>query len=337
MEIDFEEILLSTTYNSKKNHIIASCPFCNKEDHFFFNVEKALEKRDGKYKNCWDCKKCTRKGNLVGLLRKLNRLNLLEGEYLGGNDFIKSPFNSLVTEDLNIEYTPKEIKIPIGFKRVYNNDYLTNERFFTNIEYEKYEVGYTDMYSKLKDYVIILLREKNRVRGYIARSRLNKKEINIINNRNKSLGLKIKYARYRNSVNSEFSKMLLGYEEIIFTTKWVILVEGFFDKIRVDQALKLDSIPDIKCCCTFGKEISEYQILKLVKKNIKGVILIQDPDAVDNSKQIGERLMNKFDKVLIGYSGDKDLGDSTNEEILNIIDNLKKPLIFRTDIVQKKL
>lgn len=334
MKIDFEEILSSTVYNSRRNHIIAKCPYCDKEDHFFFNVVKTLDKKDGKYVNCWDCKKCGQRGNIVKLLRKLNKLSLLEGEYLGDTEFLISPF--VKQDNVNIEsnFLAKEIFFPIGFKRIHKDEYLTNDRHFTDFEFKKYKIGVTELYTNLKDYIIILIEEQGKVRGYIARSRLSKEQIKKINSEYKQKGIKKKYLRYRNSTSAEFNKLLGGYEEIMFTTKWVILVEGFFDKVRVDQALGLDRMPEMKCCCTYGKDISNEQIKKITKKGIKNIIIIQDPDAVNNSKTIGERLMKDFDNVLLGFTGDKDLGDSKDEEILSVFDNLKTPLKFRLDIVQ---
>lgn len=338
MTIDYEELLKSKRLNSKRNHIIADCPFCNKEGHFYFNFTKAQQKKDGRYVNCFDCKKCGVNGNLVTLLRQLDSLHILQGEFLGDIDFLDDPFNSKssdTSEESNL--LAKEIKVPIGFKRVLSDDYLMNERGWTKNMFNKFEVGYTDMYSKLENYVIILIKEANRCRGYIARSKLTKSEIQKINDERKKQGRKDKYLRYSNSTGAEFAKLLGGYEEIVFTTKWVILVEGIFDKTSVDKALNLDRIQEMKCCFTFGKDISEEQILKLKKKNIHGVILIQDPDAVDHSKNLGFRLEKHFKKVLIGFSGEKDLGDSSESEILSIMDNLKTPISFSNDIVQISL
>lgn len=325
-------------YNGRRNHIIANCPFCSKEGHFFFNINKALEKNpEGKYKYCWDCKKCTEKGNIVKLLRKLDKLFLLEGEYVGDGDFIENPLKKLGTaseEELGL--IAKEIRIPIGFKRMYSDPYLES-RGFTEHEFNKYEIGYTNTSAKYEDYIIILFREMAKVRGFIARSRLPKEEIKAINKSFKQKGLKQRYLRYRNSSESEFSKMLGGFEEIMITTSWVVLVEGYFDKVAVDRALALDKIQDMKCCFTFGKDVSKEQITKLKKRGIRGVILVQDPDAVDYSKALGLKLQKHFDEVMIGFTGNKDLGDSTDVEILSVFDNLKKPEMFNLEIVGKKI
>lgn len=334
IDIDFEELLNSTNYNSKGDHIIANCPFCSKEGHFYFNFKKATEKKEGKYKNCFDCKKCSTTGNLVKILRQLDSLHLLQGEYLGDTEFLDNPFAVSKVKEEDGGLLAKEIKAPFGFKRVMYDEYLSEERGWGEKEYEKFEVGYTEMYSNLENYVIILIKELNRVRGFIARSKLSKKEIKEINKKYKQEGSKFRYARYRNSTNAEFSKLLGGYEEIVFTTNWVILVEGIFDKTAVDRALKLDRIPEMKCCFTFGKDVSEDQILKLKKKNINNIILIQDPDAVEHSKSLGSRFQKYFKNVLIGFTGDKDLGDSSDSEIFKIFNNLKSPLSFSKDVVQ---
>lgn len=338
IRIDFEELLSSTNRNSRGDHIISDCPFCNKEGHFYFNDIKALKKKNGKFLGCWDCKKCLRKGNVVSLLQQLGQLHLIQGEYLGDIELLDNPFDQKLDENKEeLNLLAKEIKIPVGFKRVMYDEYLSEERGFTPDDYKKYEVGFTRLSSKLENYVIILIREANRVRGYIARSKLSKSEIKEINKQRKREGRKDKYLRYANSTGAEFNKLLGGYEEIVFTTKWAILVEGIFDKKAVDRALGLDRIQEMKCCFTFGKDVSREQVLKLKRKGIRGVILIQDPDAVDSSKAIGLELEKEFDKVLMGFSGDHDLGDSSDSEILEIFENLKPPLSFSKDIVQAQI
>jgi 5S rRNA maturation endonuclease (ribonuclease M5) len=338
INIDFEELIGSSNRNSRGDHIIGDCPFCNKEGHFYFNTVKALKKKQGRFVGCWDCKKCLRQGNIVSLLQQVGSLHLIQGEYLGDIEVLDNPFDQKLEEVVDeVNVLAKEIKPPVGFKRVMYDEYLSGERGWTPEHYNKFEVGYTRLSSKLENYVIILIKEANRVRGYLARSKLSKAEIKEINKQRKLEGRKDKYLRYSNSTGAEFNKLLGGYEEIVFTTKWVILVEGIFDKTAVDRALGLDRIQEMKCCFTFGKDVSREQILKLKRKGIRGVILIQDPDAVESSKAIGLMLDKEFDKVLMGFSGEHDLGDSSDSEILDIFENLKPPLSFSKDIVQAHL
>lgn len=333
MSLDFEEILETNNYNRKRDHLVTNCPFCGKDDHFYFNIKKAEQQREGKYVNCFDCKKCKRVGNLESLLGKLGKLNLLKGKFLD-SDFLKNRLKPEEEQSIASPTLP-EIKPPTGFKRTFDNEYL-KERGFTQLEFNKYTVG-VSILNKYKDYVFILVIINGKIVGYVGRSILKKEEIKKINAEYKKQGSKKKYLRYQNSAGTNFSKTLLGSEEIIFTTTWMILVEGYFDKVRLDQALSLDTIPEMKCGCTWGKSISEDQILIMKKKGIRGVILIQDPDAVNDSKNIAFELKKHFDNVLVGYTGETDLGGSTDEEILRVFNSIKSPLNFKLSIIQKNI
>jgi len=333
--IDFKELLSGSRYNSRGDHIISDCPFCSKDGHFYINIAKALVKRGRTYVNAWDCKKCGEVGNIVKLLTKLNKLTILEdGSY---SDLQKRLNNILFSEDPvnSTSLEVPEMKMPIGFKRSNSDPYL-DVRGFTKFEYEKYIVGRTNIKVGLRDYVMMAVEESRKIKGYLGRSTLSKLQIDEINSKYKREGAKRKHVRYKNSMNTEFNKLLLGYDEIMFYTDWVILVEGYFDKIRVDQVLGLDNEREMKSCATFGKAISIEQIRKLQKRGVTNVILIQDPDALDNAKHQGLVLQNEFEKVLLGFTKDKDLGDSNSDDISKVFNRLKPPIEFGLSYVNYK-
>lgn len=332
MKIDLEKLLGSTRYNLRRNHLISNCPFCGKDGHFYLNIEKIFKKKDdGAYKNAFDCKRCLEKGNLVKLLKQLDKEHLLDGEQIDLNKKLdKKLIVKTIEPELDLSVPDK--KLPVGFKRIYKDDYLSS-RGFTKKQFERYIIGETKTLFKYQGYIIVSVEEENNCKGYLGRSRLSRVEIDEINQQYREGGSKQKYLRYRNSDNTDFSKLILGYDEIDFLTKTMILTEGFFDKVSVDKVI--DGELTMKCGCTFGKNISEYQIQKLKNKGIENVILIQDPDAVNDSKKIAFRLNSEFN-VLVGFTGSKDLGDSTTKEIINVLNNLKTPEQYFIETVLKK-
>lgn len=324
---DLIALLSHPKLNARKDHYISDCPFCKKSKHFYLNRHKILNKKNGKYFNSWDCKKCGENGNLTYLLKHLNALYLIDGEHLS---LLKVPMlmGFGKDEEENTSLFVPEVKMPIGFKRNFNDEYLIS-RGFTDEDFQKYIVGRTDLLFKLKDYIVIAVVEGGKIRAYLTRITWSKKKIKKYE---KETGKKV--IRYRNS-SHDFSKMLLGYDEIRFNTEWVVLVEGYFDKTSVDKHLELDSNAEMKCCCTFGKSISINQIRKLKQKGVKNIILIQDPDAIKDTKKSCYRLDKEFENVLVGVPlNNKDLGDSNKREILKIFNNLKKPFNFSIETIE---
>lgn len=325
---DIRNILRNCFYNSSGNHLIADCPFCGQERHFYLNVYKIFLQHGRSYVNAWDCKKCGESGNIKKLLVKLQKLTLLEdGQYTDLNKKINVKLIEEL-EEADLDLSVEDCRLPIGFKRAKSDAYL-EDRGFTKREFEKYRVGRTLVLPSFEDYVILAIEEGNKTKGYIGRSILSKAQIDSINRDFKRRGIKKKHIRYRNSLNTPFNKLLIGYDEIMFTTQWVILVEGFFDKVRVDQALELDDSDEIKCCVTFGKSISLEQIRKLQRRGVGKVILIQDPDALKETKRYSYLLKNEFEDVLIGsMKNDKDLGSSSYREIEEVFKTLRAPQDF---------
>lgn len=334
MEIEvIEELLNSTDYNTAHNHIISDCPFCLKEGHFYLNIQKIFKKNEkGQYISAFDCKKCSETGNLKKLLKQFDREHLLEEESLNISKFAKkSIFNAVLP--IEQEKILKKVNLPSGFKRLFHDEYLES-RGFLQRDYTKYIIGKTDLLFKYNNYIIIGVVEDGEVKGFVSRSKIGKEEIKVINKINEESGRKKKFLRYINS-KTDFSKLLFGLDEIGYSTEWVILVEGIFDKFSVDRALDLDFDMSMKCCVTFGKSISHYQIDKLKKKGIKNLIIIQDPDAVKESKRHANDLNSDFN-VLVGYTGDNDLGDSTKYEILNVMNNLRTPKLYSLNTILKR-
>lgn len=319
------EVLKSLIPNSsldyRKKNIIGDCAYCGGHE-FGISVE------NNHVFGCFRKSKCGETGNIYKLLKKLNRLDLLKE---GDNITITSQsyledvisFKEQILEDL------PEIQIPLGYKRVSSHPYL-KERGFEEDDYNNYEVGVTRLNDKLQDCIVFLIRQKERLVGYVARYTKSKEEIKEIEQKT---GRRI--LRYRNS-STDFESLLYGINECTKNTDTVILVEGLFGKQNVDKQLQLRSQEYIKCLCTFGAKISLSQILLLHQAEIKNIILMFDPDVIDKIKQYGMRLVDEFDSVriaLIPYE-DKDPADLIKSEILEVLGSLRDPFNFSLNIVK---
>lgn len=310
----------SEVVGGKGNHLVTDCPFCNKKGHLYLNFERAFQKVGNYYIGCWDCKKCGENGALPKLLKALDRLDIIGGwkdVEIGKkieNKILISRNEELVEEDLLA--TKKQL--PLGFKRVYEDKYLES-RGFVSGDFEKYNVGIISLLSKYKKYIIIAIMEDNECKGYVGR-------LTVEDDTKK---------RYLNSSNTQFSKLLFGINELVEQTRMCILVEGLFDKFNVDKLLGLDDQLHVKCCATFGKKVSKYQIAKLQNKGIEKVILLYDPDAVKDSKKYATTL-SKYFEVEVGFTKDKDPGDMDYEELTYILNNCEDPLNFGLSKIQKR-
>jgi DNA primase len=316
---DLKSVLGKVRHGSR-NHYISDCPLCGKAKHFYINRDSQL----------WDCKKCGEDGNIVTLLIAVNKLFLL-GEFKSIDRTKITLLNEYVNqfdEELDTD-VPKRSK-PVGFKRVKSDKYLESRKF-TKQNFSKLEIGYTSLKPSLKDYVIFIIKEDNETKGYVARLNWSKQKIKQYE---KETGKKA--IRYRNDKGAKFANLLFGFDEITKNTDTLILVEGLVDKVTLDNILQLDSQEQIKCCATFGKKISQFQILKMLSKNLKKIILIFDDDAIPEMKKYGSMLSSFFD-VEMTYTMGQDINDSTENEVIGMFDRLMSVEKFNRKAVKIKL
>ena len=309
---DLREIL-HIKKETRSGQYICDCVFCGKENHMYINKRTQM----------FDCKKCGTSGNIYKLLRFLEKTYLLGGSTIEEAETIESVremlANELESNRLILNRLP-EIKMPVGWKVLKkSNPYLIN-RGITPELCERYEFGATKMFRKYDNYILIPIRDDGEVIGFIGRYGSKKVPDGKL--------------RYNNSIGTQFSQLLFGYDEITHNTDTVILVEGVFDKIAVDRVLDLWSSEEMKCVCTFGKKISEEQIAKLKIKGVARVILLYDFDAIKEIKKFGLELENHF-ITNITFTTKKDIDECTNEEALAVFTKLYKPRSFNIDIIGK--
>ena len=306
---DLRGLLLNSKLNTRGQYI-CDCPFCGKSKHFY--ISRDTQK--------WDCKKCGEAGGIYKLLNFLNKTYLLEGATVEKRDYLKgvnelSEGEEIVLEDLPI------VKMPVGWKVFDKSDYLEKERKLSKQQMKRYNLGHTDILFKYKDYVLFPIYDNLKIRGFVGRYAKKK--------------VPKDFLRYNNSAGTDFSKLLDGFDDIIKgVTTTVILVEGRFDKMAVDRVLELEDCDEVKCCSTFGKKISPYQIEKLKSKGIQNIILLYDFDALKEIKKYGVEL-EKFFFTNITYTTKKDIDECSDAEALEVFTKLRRPKEFNDNVISK--
>lgn len=319
-----QELLPGAYLDRRKKNLRAKCPWCQGDE---FGISLDDNHRFG----CFRKKQCGMQGNIFTLAKFLKRTDLLniEGE-VGLIQKVENKLTILQNEVLDLDLP--EMSMPLGWKRVYKDEYLDSRGF---IEYKRYKVGRTTIDPIFKrDYIIFAVEEQGKIKGYIARSSKSKAEIEANNKRFKETGEGREIIRYLNS-DTDFAKLLFGYDEIVTgQTKTVIAVEGIFDKFNIDKLLKLHEQESVKCNCTFKCDVSPEQKYKWKSAGIETIILFYDPDVLSSIKKVGTDLSTDFN-VLVAYNeAGSDPGDITMEELTAVINNLKSIHNFVTDRIE---
>ncbi len=291
------------------------CPNCGQNDEFGIKFTD-----NGGVMHCLHSRTCNRyKTSLYNYLRIHDLTHLVEFEQ--SISFNAFPELNIKKEEETIEELPIK-KLPIGFKRIERDEYLDNRSFLPQ-HYELFKVGVTKLDSRYRDHLIFqILNNNNECIAWLARSRKSK-EWHKENIEKAKEGKTHLVLRYDNSPNTDFSKILGGYNEVTEGTDTIILVEGLFDKTGVDCKLNLLENEEIKCLFTFGKKISEEQI-ELINKltNVKNIYLLYDNGSNEESKRYGMQLesnTNKKVRVCEIKTKDKDPDDLSFEELENTL------------------
>jgi 5S rRNA maturation endonuclease (ribonuclease M5) len=316
----------------RKGWYSGKCPFCGKENKFGVKFDSFHEGHEVSSFNCFSGS-CGERGVLKALLEHIGRLDLWDSHAtVEDTDYLEDKLNVKPEEiDLSVD----DIYLPFGFRRIYSNDFLENEKGFFRRDFEKNVIGITDLEPDLRGYLIFMVVEDGSYKAYVGRLLMTKTEYKAYEKKVLAKG-KIPKPRFKNSL-SDFIKLLYGIDEITFDTEIVILVEGITDKQNIDKLLELDIQDEIKCLCTFGKKISDEQILKLLGKGIKEIVLLYDPDAVEDIKFYAEKLDMHF-STKIGYIEEVDLDPGTlnSEQLSEVMENLQSVVDFSLNKLQKR-
>ena len=305
--------LLTKPVPATKNNINATCPYCGKEDHFFINKITLLN----------DCKKCGKQGNEFTFLQVLGKLHLRAGKQVKHDKLSFLSANQLIIEPVTIEVP--DIKMPIGSRLLSYTakdkyvDYLKSRKL-KKIDFDLYSPSYTMLKEKYYNYVLLQVQRDFMLKGFIARY----------------IGTKEDKNRYLNS-ESDFSKLLFGYDELDSRTTTAILTEGIFDKTSVTTELGLHYDNDMKCLCTFGKKVSDVHIMLLKKTGVKNIILMHDGrDAVNDIKKSAFKLKKEGFSVWAAYTKDKDPGECNGSELFDVMSKIETAESFWLSKLHKR-
>lgn len=229
----------------------------------------------------------------------------------------------LINTKAPLDIKQSKISLPFGYKRIYFDEYL-DERNFTPNEYNKFNVGICTE-RRLKDYIIFLVKNReDECIGYVARSK-NSKEWHKQNLKDYKAGKCSLRLRYENSPNTDFSKILLGENEITPNTKVAWLVEGIFDKKNVDFQFELDKQEKIKCLCTWGNSLTPEQQQILINYGIEDIVFFWDALTNTSSKKTSMKISKHFKNVKICEFKDEsvDAGEASKQYLENVLNNSK--------------
>ena len=304
-----------------KNDKLA-CPSCGRGGKFGFKISDV-----GGRVHCFIC---DYSANIYKYLKSTGRSDLIstDREY-SAKAPIKFNFSRFSDEESGEDILP-EVEMPFGCKNILHDDYL-NKKGFTENDYKLFEPCITDsvIERKLNNYLIFKIKQEGRLVAWLARSK-HSYDWHEENLRKHKENGDILQLRYRNSEGTDFNKILGGYDEINDNTDTVILVEGMFDRVGVNNKLMLDRQDGVKCCFTFGNKVSDAQISLLRnRKNLKNIVLLYDYGTVKQSKAYGMKLSKFFSTFVCLIEDSKvDPGDMPLPYLLKVLENKKSAINF---------
>lgn len=288
-----------------KNIVVPVCPYCGKKGGKFGIYIGSNEKKLF-WTHCFKCGHSTK--NINEFLQHIGRSDLEIRETADLDMQIDEDgcdFGSLDEEE--DEDALVEVEMPKGWKRLFKNRYLKSRGFIMEL-YDKFPVGTTrGLNFKYDDYVIFQIVMDGKCVGYIGRNIQSKEAIDDHNERSR-----YQIRRYLNSTENDFSRLLYNYDSIIpWKTTTVIITEGVFDTIRLVKEFELYDNELIAPVATFGKKISDAQMLLLQSKGVRNVVVAYDTDASDAVSDTMKKLSPYFD--VLGMELQTDGGKDIDE------------------------
>ena len=269
-------------------HYLIFCPFHNNRNTPACEIDKE--------KGLFICFSCGERGTLLDLvMRTTNRTYFEACRVISSaaktQDFIK-------TIDKAIEEKPEFIEFDSEIIKRLNNALLQDERaisYFENRGIEKTSIKFFNLgYSDKQDMVTVpVYTNENICVGFVARS--------------------IEGKAFKNSTGLPRNKVLFNLNNVKY--KRFAIVESSFDVIRLWQL-------DIPAVATLGSSLGKQQI-SLIKKYSNGIIIASDTDEAGN--KLKNNLINNINNVSVLEfpEGCKDIGDMTDEQIINQFNKAK--------------
>ena len=302
----------------RKNILVPECPFCHHDGYKFGIYVGNISSKSKRFgsSHCFHCGR-----SFVGLKETLTAVGLEEYIPKETTDLDEElPVLNLYDEE-EIDDELVKIKMPDGYKRTYKNAYLKS-RGMTVDDFLYFPCGTTrGMNREFEEYVLLEIHDRKRLVGYVARKIWSKEEIDDFTDSHR-----YKVRRYNNSQENQFSKMLYNFDSIVEgETDTAILCEGPFDVIGLVRKMDLYDYRRIVPVATFGKKISDCQMMKLQSKGIGTVVIGYDNDdaAKESIGRVAGVLSNYFEVFCIQYPQwvDKDFGDMKTSDVYDVFAN----------------
>jgi len=268
-----------------KGDVAFYCPFCKHH-----NPKLMVNIKTGDY-NCFTCHPPTKGRSPIALLKKIG----------APNDALIEMKSYFVNDTFKIINTPevKTITIPKEFKSILDNmsdlecrhaiAYLKN-RGLTLQDIQKYNIGYCKTGRYANKIIIPSYDASGKLNYFIARSF------------EKEPRLKIDSPECKKSE-------IVGFEYYINWNVPVILCEGVFDAI----AIKRNAIP------LFGKTIPKGVMIKLLQSEVKTIYLALDADALMESIDSAQKLIDLGKEVYLIQLQGKDPSDIGFENMIKLL------------------
>lgn len=300
----------------RRNILLKNCPFCN-HDGYKFGIYVGPPTRYKKFGSC-NCFHCQRRyRDLEGTLTALGLLKLLPKETVNLDEGLTCEIN--LFDDDEVDDSLVEIQMPHGYKRTFRNAYLKSRGFIAD-DFEYFPCGTNRNFDRqFADYVLLEVRDNNRLVGFVGRHTWSKEDIDDYNYKHR-----YQIRRYNNSTDNGFGKLLYNYDAIKkYETRTVVLCEGPFDVIALTRKLDLYDYHAIVPVATFGKKISEVQIYKLQSKGVEQVVLGYDADARETTGNVAMQLDNYFDVYIadLEMTNGKDWDEMNDDDIYDVFAN----------------
>jgi hypothetical protein len=300
------------------------CPFCGDSEKW-----GVLFIDEGGIFHCFKGS-CDTKTSVFNYLKQIGRNDLIDFEKtISVNHVIRLLDEEENIEEKDLQITKKVLNLPHRTKLINSDLYLDN-RGFLKQHYDTFKPCFTEslIERKLHDYIIFQIFQNGELVSWMARSRKSK-EWHKENLEKAKKGECQLVLRYMNSDDTDFGHILGGIDNVTDSTEIVILVEGMFDSVGVDNKMNLFDSELMRCCFTFGNKISDIQIdLLRQKKNVKMVVMFYDLGTTQQMKQYSMKLKRYFTTFIAVCKSENDPSDMPISEMNEIFDNLQTPTEF---------
>ena len=268
----------------KKGEHAFYCPFCN---HYKKKLQVNI------LSQMWRCWVCDKKGRSVFSLFKLlnvsndkmKKLDEYKNDYIGKKTY---------KQKKDVVQLPNEFEplwILSNTPEYRNALHYLKGRGIDTIDIRRYNIGYCES----GDYGGMVIIPSYDLYGSL----------------NFFTGRSYYEDSYMKHKNPPVTKDIIGFENMINWNIPITIVEGAFDAITVRR----------NCIPLYGKVIMNNLKKMILQKGVKEVNLALDPDAIKNTLQTAEYLMNEGVNVVVVPLKEQDPNDMGRNDFYNLVRN----------------